>query len=122
GYVYRGREHARTLGGKYIFGDVNGRTWALSYPEGGRPSVVPLCTLPMIPSPSYGTGLSSFGEDSDGELYLCQMGDKGRIFKLARAHPGGAASPRRLSQAGVFRDMKTLDPAPGLVPYEVNRS
>ena len=120
GYVYRGREHARNLGDKYIFGDINGCIWALTYEPGARPTVVPLCTLPMIPSPSYGTGLSSFGEDSDGELYLCQMGDKGQIYKLARADLAGAALPRRLSQTGVFRDLKTLGPAPGLIPYEVN--
>ncbi|WP_435018161.1 PQQ-dependent sugar dehydrogenase [Tundrisphaera sp. TA3] len=120
GYAYRGREHSRSLRGKYIFGDVNGCVWALTEKPGARPSVVLLCTLPTIPSNSYGTGLSSFGEDADGELLLCQMGDHGQIFKLARADPAGMALPAMLSATGAFRDLRTLDPAPGLIPYDVN--
>lgn len=120
GYAYRGREHAKALGGKYIFGDANGSVWTMTYKPGVAPTVVPLCALPIIPSASYGTGLSSFGEDSDGELYLCQMGDRGRIFKLARARNDGTTAPRLLSETGAFRDLTTLDPAPGLIPYDVN--
>ena len=120
GYAYRGREHARQLGGKYIFGDINGCIWSLAYEPGAKPVVSLLCTLPSIPSIAYGTGLSSFGEGADGELYLCQMGDRGQIFKLARDDGAGAGLPKRLSDAGVFRDLATLDPAPGLIPYRVN--
>lgn len=120
GYAYRGREHARWLAGKYIFGDINGSVWALAEKPGVPATATLLCTLPSIPSISYGTGLSSFGEDSDGELYLCQMGDRGRIYKLARSQPAGVAMPRKLSEAKVFADLATLDPAPGLIPYRVN--
>ena len=120
GYCYRGPEHARQLGGKYIFGDINGNVWAMTCKPNAPPAVVLLCTLPSIPSISYGTGLSSFGEDSDGELYLCQMGDRGRIYKLARAQPTGLAMPKRLSETGAFRSVASLEPAPGLIPYQVN--
>lgn len=122
GYVYRGAEHARDLGGKYIFGDISGRVWALAYDDSRRAttSVVALCDLPPASSPSYGLGLSSFGVDHDGELYLCRMGDRGAIFKLARSGKAPAGWPRTLSETGAFRDLKTLAPRPGLVPYEVN--
>ena len=120
GYVYRGAEHARDLGGKYVFGDISGRVWALTYDGSLRATVVALCDLPVAASPTYGTGLSSFGVDHDGELYLCRMGAKGAIFKLARRGKAPAGWPRTLSGTRAFQDLRTLAPRAGLVPYEVN--
>lgn len=117
GYVYRGREHAALLDGKYIFGDNgSGRIWALTY-DAGAPTATLLCSMP--PGTAL-TGLSSFGVDHDGELYLCQMGPEGRILKLARSGASGPNPPALLSQTGAFTDVATLTPAPGLVPYDVN--
>ena len=121
GYTYRGSEHARDLGGKYVFGDISGRVWAMTYDESRREAaVVALCDLPPSSSPSYGVGLSSFGVDHDGELYLCRLGARGAIFRLARAGRAGGGWPRTLSGTRAFRDLATLAPRPGLLPYEVN--
>ena len=70
----------------------------MTYDGAGPPRVEALCDLPAAPSRSYGLGLSSFGEGCDGELYLCQLGDRGRIYRLARTGPAVASIPRRLSE------------------------
>ena len=126
GYVYRGREFAKDLGGKYIFGDNVFRTiWALD--ETATPvEKTLLCVMPKGTGPNSGTdytGLSSFGTDADGEIYFCQMSSiGGRIYKLQRGGPPPPAKimPRLLSQTGVFADLANLSPADFLIPYTVN--
>ena len=126
GYVYRGREFAADLGGKYIFGDNVHRTvWALD--ETSTPMKKNLlCVMPKGSGPNSGadyTGLSSFGIDADGEIYFCQMSSiGGRIFTLARGGPPPPAKPfpKLLSQTGAFADLEKLEPVPGLIPYTVN--
>ncbi len=114
GHVYRGREHAAHLDGLYIFGDNgSGRIWALA---GGNEAVY-LCNMP---AGTALTGLSSFGEDLNGELYMCQMGPKGGIYKLSRTAGAGQVAPALLSQTGAFSNLATLTPATGIIPYEVN--
>jgi hypothetical protein len=51
---------------------------------------------------------------------LCQLGHDGRIYRLARTGHAVASVPRTLSKTGAFRDLESLGPAPGLVPYDVN--
>jgi uncharacterized repeat protein (TIGR03806 family) len=126
GYVYRGREFARDLGGKYIFGDNVMRTvWALD--ETATPvNKTLLCVMPKGDGPNSGTdytGLSSFGTDADGEIYFCQMSSiGGRIFKLQRGGPPPPAKflPKLISQTGVFANLTNLSPANFLIPYSVN--
>lgn len=123
GYVYRGSQLAPDLSGRYIFGD-NGskRIWVLN--EGTVPATKTLlATLPPGSGPNSGNdyvGLSSFGLDADGELYMCQMSSVGgRIYKLQRGGSPGQPLPRLLSQTGAFADLATLAPASGLIPYDV---
>ena len=72
GYVYRGAEHRVELGGKYIFADNgSGRIWAMDYDEVNEPTIAYLCNMP---SGSYHTGISTFGTDQNGELYMCHLG------------------------------------------------
>jgi uncharacterized repeat protein (TIGR03806 family) len=126
GYVYRGKEFAHDLGGKYIFGDNVFRTiWALD--ETATPvEKTLLCVMPKGTGPNSGTdytGLSSFGTDADGEIYFCQMSSiGGRIYKLQRGGPPPPTKimPRLLSQTGVFTDLANLSPADFLIPYTVN--
>lgn len=106
GYVYRGAEFAADLGGRYIFGDNgSGIVWYLD--ESTSPATkVPLCTVPTGSGPSSGSnyvGLSSFGQDADNELYLCQMSSLGgRIYKLARSGTPPPALPQTLSATGLY--------------------
>lgn len=126
GYVYRGRKFTHDLGGKYIFGDNVMRTiWALDETTTPAKKTV-LCVLPKGDGPNSGsdyTGLSSFGLDAEGEIYLCQMSSiGGRIYTLQRGGPPPAAHPlpKLLSQTGAFADLPTLQPADALIPYSVN--
>jgi uncharacterized repeat protein (TIGR03806 family) len=126
GYVYRGREFARDLGGKYIFGDNVLRTvWALDESATPRKKTL-LCVMPKGDGPNSGTdytGLSSFGTDAAGELYFCQMSSiGGRLYKLQRGGPPPPAKtlPRLLSQTGLFTSLSDLRPAEFLIPYAVN--
>jgi uncharacterized repeat protein (TIGR03806 family) len=126
GYVYRGSEFAKDLGGKYIFGDNVMRTvWALD--ETATPvKKTLLCVMPKGTGPNSGTdytGLSSFGTDADGEIYFCQMSSiGGSIYKLQRGGPPPPTRvmPKLISQTGVFADLTNLSPADFLIPYTVN--
>ena len=126
GYVYRGKKFTRDLGGKYIFGDnVYRLVWAMDETTTPVKKNV-LCVMPKGNGPNSGsdyTGLSSFGEDADGEIYFCQMSSiGGYIFTLVRGGPPPPRipMPKLLSQTGVFSDMKNMTPADFLVPYQVN--
>lgn len=125
GYVYRGSEFASDLAGKYIFGDNGARVvWVMD--ESTVPaSKVPLCTVPQGTGPNSGndyTGLSSFGVDAAGEIYMCQMTSLGGyIYKLSRTGPTNTLNPPPLfSQLGAFTNLVTLAPAAYLVPYGMN--
>ena len=126
GYVYRGREFAHDLGGKYIFGDNVMRTvWVLDETTTPFKKTL-LCVMPKGTGPNAGTdytGLSSFGTDAAGEIYLCQMSSiGGHIYKLQRGGPPPPVKtlPKLLSQTGAFTDLKKLAPADALIPYTVN--
>jgi glucose/arabinose dehydrogenase len=72
GYVYRGHAHTDLVGG-YFFADYcSGRVWAIdsTADEVREPTVVL----------ESGRSISSFGEDSDGELYVTDLG--GALLRL----------------------------------------
>lgn len=74
GFVYRGSEFP-VLYGHYIYGDyVSGRIWSIT-PDGiGGWENIELLDF-------TNNQISSFGEDPNGELYMCAHG-QGRIYKL----------------------------------------
>jgi glucose/arabinose dehydrogenase len=73
GYVYRGRAIQAAVG-RYFYGDYcSGTVWSLRI-SGGRAS-------DLRREPFTANGLTSFGEDAAGNLYLATA--SGRIFKLA---------------------------------------
>ena len=73
GYVYRGSA-APAARGRYFYGDYcSGRIWSLRAVH-GKVRGKRLESLHL-------DGLSSFGEDSSGELYALSL--EGRIYKLA---------------------------------------
>ena len=125
GHVYRGSEFAAELGGRYIFGDnVARKIWVMD--ESTTPATkLQIGTIPAGAGPNSGSsyvGLSSFGLDANGEIYMCQMSSVGgQIYKLARGTPTASRPlPTLLSQTGVFTNLATLAPDPGLIPYTVN--
>jgi glucose/arabinose dehydrogenase len=79
GYVYRGRKSA-ALRGFYLYGDnVTNHMWAAAASEGWAP-------FSLINGPS---GISTFGEDEAGELYVAGL-NSGTIHAIDGPAPGVA--------------------------------
>ena len=73
GYVYRGT-NVPAAAGRYFYGDYcSGAVWSLTL-SGGRAKI--------RREPFTVRGLSSFGEDPNGELYLMSV-DSGALYRLA---------------------------------------
>ncbi|MCZ6786237.1 MAG: PQQ-dependent sugar dehydrogenase [Planctomycetota bacterium] len=109
GFVYRGRAHP-ALVGSYIYGDFrSGSIRALTHDGSSVTSDARI---------AYVSGLGSFGEDTDGELYALSFFG-GRIYRLVPSS-GEASVPETLSQTGLFFDTTNLIPARGLIEYDVN--
>jgi len=108
GYVYRGSAIAG-LAGRYVFGDFgSGRIW-MADPQGG---IAPI----QLAATSH--GISSFGEDLDGELYVV---DYAGTLHAIRAGDGGVGSiPTSLADTGCVNPTDPTRPAPGLIPYAPN--
>ena len=116
GFIYHGRRLPE-LKGAYIYGDYDtGRVWLLRHDAGANRVTEhrELCdtTLRIV----------AWGQDAAGEVYAVDFVD-GSIYQLAPAPPAPKDRPefpRKLSETGVFADVKTLTPAKGLIPYSVN--
>ncbi|MBI5154773.1 PQQ-dependent sugar dehydrogenase [Candidatus Poribacteria bacterium] len=112
GYVYYG-SRLPELYGNYVYGDFgSGRIWALRY-DGSSVSG------PDILVSDSGLSISSFGQDSSGEVYIVSY--DGGIYRFVRSSPPPASSfPTRLSDipalltAGSGADQTTS----GIFPYE----
>lgn len=105
GFVYRGTTYP-DLVGRYFYGDiVLGRIWSLT-PDGngGFENRVLL---------SDGIGVSTFGEDAAGELYLAEL--SGTIYRLQGSPATSTNSPNPLNALRVYPN-----PATGPVTLEVN--
>ncbi|MCB9850106.1 MAG: PQQ-dependent sugar dehydrogenase [Phycisphaerales bacterium] len=87
GYVYRGCE-IPDLRGTYFFADyASAEIWSFHY-DGVTAPIVTDRTDELAPPAAEGSiaWISSFGEDGNGELYICDIFG-GEIFKII---PGGA--------------------------------
>lgn len=95
GYVYRG-ERLPELVGAYVFGDrTSGHVWTLERDEAG--GVTARLAL------RSGKGITSFGEDDDGELYVLSL--DGAVSRVVAGDGERAARldwPERLSDTGLF--------------------
>ena len=126
GQVYRGAALPQ-LAGKYLFGD-NGTQllYALEY----DPATQQTISVQQFAQGRAGylfNGISSFGEDSQGEPLLLQLAGANpgtaQISRIKPAGPPGGGTwnyPPLLSQTGVFTDLPTLTPAASMIPFDVN--
>jgi glucose/arabinose dehydrogenase len=82
GYVYRGKALPE-LRGWYLYGDYSkGTIWGLRY-EGGK--IIGDQTLKIVNDKEVRPMLpSGFGEDRDGEIYVCSHQD-GKVWKIVAA-------------------------------------
>jgi len=75
GYVYRGSA-VPGLAGRYLYADYcNGKVWSFTYPS-------PV-TVDGSADLSPGGGVSGFGQDVRGELYILQLG--GPVYRIVPA-------------------------------------
>jgi len=112
GVVYRGAAMP-WLQGRYLFTDFfSGYLWALQ--RQGDTSAVERIGATTI-------GVSAFGNDPrDGEVLAAQF-FQGTILRLVHARPDQATNlPPTLADTGIFANVATLTPNPGVVPYEIN--
>ena len=110
GSVYRGSRLGSLLGA-YVYGDyTSGRVWALVH-DGQQ----------VVHNVEVGSvhRLSSFGESAAGELFALSHQD-GVIYRFEESVPEPPPPfPAALSDTGLFRDVASLEPAPGLIEYGV---
>lgn len=112
GYVYRGNANT-ALRGQYLYGDYcSGEIWAIPTASASPTPQLLLDTPEMI---------SSFGEDAAGEFYVVHH-SSGHVYRLTASGgtPVGTAMPTLLSQTGCVVSGSPVQPAPGLVPYDIN--
>ena len=111
GVVYRG-DRLPQLQGSYIFGDsITANIWALRYAGTGAVSSQKLLSEASIVA--YGT------DPSNGDLLLVNY--TGSIKRLIYStNLVGTPLPPTLADTGAFADLKTLTPAAGIVPYQLN--
>ena len=113
GPVYRGRK-LPGLVGSFIYGDyITGTIWAVRAEGDDTYSHQTLVDTDQR--------ITSFTEGSNGELYVLDYDYTGQIYELVPAGlPDTSADfPRRLSETGLFASTENLEPAPGVVPYDV---
>ena len=110
GVVYRGNNYP-DLFGKYIFSDYNsGNIWALTNNGTNATSFGRL---------TGDAGISAFGTDPrNGDVLMSDL-TGGVIKKLVQTSSSGGF-PQTLADTGVFKDLVTLTPHPGIEPYEIN--
>jgi len=82
GYVYRGSQHPR-LKGLYLYGDFcSGRIWGATRSQAGEITIHDLSDTAF--------NISAFGQDSNGELYVADLG--GAVYRITDSRP---LPPRR---------------------------
>jgi uncharacterized repeat protein (TIGR03806 family) len=115
GVVYHGNDPAlRALDGAYIYGDYStGKVWGIWH-DGKQ--VVKRQELADTPS-----AITAFEETPDGELWILDHLGK----SILRVVPNTALDrskqfPRKLSDSGLFADLKTHQMIDGAIPYDVN--
>jgi len=112
GYVYRGTELPR-LSGIYLYADYAfGNVWGLRYENNQLTEEKEIAVCPEA--------VSSFGEDENGEVYV--VGYAGHLYRFTEKSgvPPVSTVPQTIAASGLFKDMATLTPADGLIPYSVN--
>lgn len=113
GYVYHGKDYPE-LANAYIYGDwATGKIWALWYDGKQITRHEEIADTPH--------NIVAFGQDDDGELYYLNYSTPTTIHRLVRNPQADkkSAFPRHLSETGVFADLATLKPSPGVYPFAI---
>ncbi|MBX3232145.1 MAG: PQQ-dependent sugar dehydrogenase [Labilithrix sp.] len=109
GFVYRGAALPE-LTGQYVFSDwPSGRVWALDV------EATPRARRTIVASEWRRTPMA-IAEDPDGELYVLHFDGIAKLVKDLSPRD----VPRRLVETTLFKDLATLEPEDGVVPYDIN--
>lgn len=125
GFVYHG-SGIPELNGAYIFADyVSGRIGAIREKDGkwGPPAVLAENIRGIVniaPDPVQGDILLTVIGPGAGMHNPPAPNTNGRVLRLVRSGTTGKPPPALLSQVGAFKNLKTLEPADGVVAYEPN--
>ncbi len=88
GYVYRGSA-IPDLQGAYFFGEYcSNQIWSFRWDGGGGITNLEDRTSELAPNAGSIAAISSFGEDANGNLYVCDLG--GEVFAIQADAPSGA--------------------------------
>ncbi len=113
GPVYHGTQ-LPDLNGWFVYGDyITGTVWALKQePDGSYSGRTLLDTDLRIVDFLLGSG---------GELYVLDYDLTGQIYQILpqQVEDLSADFPRRLSETGLFSSTAELEPAPGVVGYDI---
>jgi putative heme-binding domain-containing protein len=113
GLVYRGKKFPE-LRGAYVFGDwETRRLWAARF-EGDHTTEMPEIARPSV-------RIVAFCDNQDGEIYFLDH-ENGTVHTIERNHAGtgNVTFPTRLSQTGLFANVKDQTPMAGVVAFAVN--
>ena len=81
GYVYRGSD-IKALRGVYFFADYcSGRVWSFVYNNGSITGFTDWSDKLRKPDGAKLRLISSFGRDTRGELYICEL-EEGNVYKI----------------------------------------
>jgi len=112
GIVYTG-DRFKELRGAYIYGDYGtGKIWAARYANGRVTWHREIADTPHQPL--------AFAQGQHGEILYVDYG--GALYEFEPNPPPEAKTvfPRKLSETGLFANVRTHTPQPGLIPFSVN--
>jgi len=109
GVVYRG-SLVPNLNGRYMFGDFGtGNLWQIPR------DTAPTQTLGAGSARSTSLSIASFGQDTNGEVYIVDLG--GTLNQVVPAAGGGRTIPNQLSATGCVNPATPSQPASAMIPY-----
>ena len=113
GPVYRGGK-LTTLDGEFVYGDyITGTIWSV-----GRVADGSFVGRTLVDTDLR---ITDFLEGSAGELFVLDYDLTGQIYELLPNYVEDLSAnfPKLLSQTGVFKSLTPMQPAPGVVGYDV---
>ena len=114
GIVYHGKKYPE-LQGAYIYGDYStGKIWA------GKHNGKKVVWHKEIADSQM--AIACFLEDNDGDILVLDYQNGGEINKLVPndQHDYSKSFPKRISESGIFTDVRSYQLAEGAIPYDVN--
>ena len=108
-----------TCGDKYIFSDYHSYHFFKLDPSDGKVDY-----FATLPTENGGRSFVSFASDGRDEIFLVQLYSPedggGVVKKLVAPGAANASAPELLSELGAFKNLETLEPIDGFIPYSVN--